>query len=81
MIEMARLLEKKSQKEVRAVILFLSAKNVSTSAMSRQHVAKFCHSFQSGRTGRQKLQYDWERPAKFFNDRNHHGTNCRKDSK
>ncbi|GFW17879.1 uncharacterized protein TNCV_1134791 [Trichonephila clavipes] len=34
---------------VRAVTRFLWAKNVSVSAMSRQHVAKLSHSFQSGR--------------------------------
>ncbi|GFY29521.1 hypothetical protein TNCV_2626911 [Trichonephila clavipes] len=34
---------------MQAVIPFLWAKNVSASAMSRQHVAKLCHSFQSGR--------------------------------
>ncbi|GFU19472.1 hypothetical protein TNCV_4371491 [Trichonephila clavipes] len=28
-----------------------------------------------------KLQYDWERSAKFFNDRNQHGTKWRNDSK
>ncbi|GFU42344.1 hypothetical protein TNCV_4554961 [Trichonephila clavipes] len=41
MIEMARRLGNRSRLEVRAVIQFLSAKNVSASAMSRQHVAKF----------------------------------------
>ncbi|GFV66555.1 uncharacterized protein TNCV_3894481 [Trichonephila clavipes] len=46
---MARFLGNWSRLEVRAVIRFLWAKNVSASAMSRQHVAKFCHSFQSGR--------------------------------
>ncbi|GFT89588.1 hypothetical protein TNCV_1610741 [Trichonephila clavipes] len=49
MIEMARLLGNGSRLEVRAVIQFLWAKNVSTSAMSRQYVAKSCHSFQSDR--------------------------------
>ncbi|GFX85191.1 hypothetical protein TNCV_1647381 [Trichonephila clavipes] len=62
MIEMARRLGNLSRFEVRAVIRLLWAKNVSTSeilsqieelfgeeAMSRQHVVKWCHSFQSGR--------------------------------
>ncbi|GFV88570.1 hypothetical protein TNCV_1243801 [Trichonephila clavipes] len=46
---MARLLGNWSRLEVRAVIGFLWAKNVSASAMSRQHVAKLCYSFQSSR--------------------------------
>ncbi|GFW40856.1 uncharacterized protein TNCV_4369041 [Trichonephila clavipes] len=46
---MARLLGKWFRLEVRAVIRFLWANNMSASAMSRQHVAKLCHSFQSGR--------------------------------
>ncbi|GFV61925.1 uncharacterized protein TNCV_4107291 [Trichonephila clavipes] len=45
----ATLFEDWSRLEVRAVIQFLWAKNVSASAMSRQHVAKLCHSFLSGR--------------------------------
>ncbi|GFT30198.1 hypothetical protein TNCV_3466691 [Trichonephila clavipes] len=32
-------------------------------------------------TGCRKPQYGRERPAKLFNDRNHHGTNLRNDSK
>ncbi|GFV76899.1 hypothetical protein TNCV_689691 [Trichonephila clavipes] len=48
-IEMVRLLENWSRLEVRAVIRFLWAKNVSVSAMSRPHVVKLCHSFQSDR--------------------------------
>ncbi|GBO27530.1 hypothetical protein AVEN_225981-1 [Araneus ventricosus] len=56
------MLKKWSRLEVRALILFLWTKNVSTSeihsqivevygeeAISRQHVAKFCRSFQSDR--------------------------------
>ncbi|GFU59326.1 hypothetical protein TNCV_4198451 [Trichonephila clavipes] len=43
MIEMAKLLG--FRLEVRAVIRFLWAKNMSASAMSRQHVEKLCHSF------------------------------------
>ncbi|GFT83132.1 hypothetical protein TNCV_629551 [Trichonephila clavipes] len=54
MIEMSRLVKNWSRLEMRAVIPFLWAKNVSTSAMSRQHAANLCHSFQSGR-------YDAER--------------------
>ncbi|GFX11892.1 hypothetical protein TNCV_2996761 [Trichonephila clavipes] len=46
---MARLLGNFCSLEVRAVIRFSWAKNASTSAMSRQHVAKLCHTFQSGR--------------------------------
>ncbi|GFV50745.1 hypothetical protein TNCV_2214061 [Trichonephila clavipes] len=46
---MVRLLGNWSRLEVRAVIRFLWAKIVSASAMSRQHVAKSCHSFPSGR--------------------------------
>ncbi|GFW01663.1 histone-lysine N-methyltransferase SETMAR [Trichonephila clavipes] len=59
---MARHLENSSRLEVRAVIQFLWANNVSASdinsqieevygeeAMSIQHVAKWCQSFQSGR--------------------------------
>ncbi|GIX93649.1 histone-lysine N-methyltransferase SETMAR [Caerostris darwini] len=61
-IEMARRLENWSQLEVRVVIRFLWTRIVSASdihsqivevyseeAMSRQHVAKWCRSFQSGR--------------------------------
>ncbi|GFV91069.1 uncharacterized protein TNCV_1249511 [Trichonephila clavipes] len=44
---MARLLGNMSRLEVRALIRFLWAKIVSACAMSR-HVAKLCHSFQSG---------------------------------
>ncbi|GFX14255.1 histone-lysine N-methyltransferase SETMAR [Trichonephila clavipes] len=59
---MARRLGNRSLLEVRTVIRFLCAKNVSVSvihsqiveiygeeAISKQHVAKRCHSFQSGR--------------------------------
>ncbi|GFS76556.1 histone-lysine N-methyltransferase SETMAR [Trichonephila clavipes] len=46
---MARLLANSSRLEVRAMIRFLWAKNASASAMSRHHVAKLRHSFQSGR--------------------------------
>ncbi|GFX81909.1 uncharacterized protein TNCV_2571091 [Trichonephila clavipes] len=46
---MARLLGNWSRLEVRTVIRFVWAKNVSAPATSRQHVAKLCHSFQSGR--------------------------------
>ncbi|GFY28653.1 hypothetical protein TNCV_3440201 [Trichonephila clavipes] len=46
---MPRLLGNWFYLEVRAVIRFLWVKNASASAMSRQHVAKLCHSFQSGR--------------------------------
>ncbi|GFW74254.1 hypothetical protein TNCV_2524581 [Trichonephila clavipes] len=35
--------------KVRAMIRFLWARNITASAMSRQHVAKLCHCFQSGR--------------------------------
>ncbi|GFW33523.1 hypothetical protein TNCV_2210581 [Trichonephila clavipes] len=35
--------------EVRAMIRYLRAKNVSASAMSRKHAATLCHSYQSGR--------------------------------
>ncbi|GFV02891.1 uncharacterized protein TNCV_3610201 [Trichonephila clavipes] len=45
---MARLLGSWTRLEVRAGIRFLWVKNVSSSEMSR-HVAKLCHSFQSGR--------------------------------
>ncbi|GFV48961.1 histone-lysine N-methyltransferase SETMAR [Trichonephila clavipes] len=45
---MAKFLRNWSRLTVRAVIRFLCAKNVSASAMSRQHVAKLCPSFQSG---------------------------------
>ncbi|GFY15224.1 uncharacterized protein TNCV_1570361 [Trichonephila clavipes] len=48
-IEIARLLGNWSRLEVRVLTRFLWAKNVSASAMSRQHVVKLCHSFQSGR--------------------------------
>ncbi|GFX53941.1 histone-lysine N-methyltransferase SETMAR [Trichonephila clavipes] len=61
-IEMARCLGNWSRLEVRAMIQFLWSKNVSASniqsqiveiygeeAMSRQHIAKWHHSFQSGR--------------------------------
>ncbi|GIY04084.1 histone-lysine N-methyltransferase SETMAR [Caerostris darwini] len=61
-IEMARRLENWSRLEVRAEVQFLLAKNVSASpihsqivevygeeARSRQHVAKWCRSFQSSR--------------------------------
>ncbi|GFW31461.1 uncharacterized protein TNCV_1288081 [Trichonephila clavipes] len=46
---MARLLGNWSRLEVRAAIRFPWAKNVFASAMSRQHAAKLCRSFQSGR--------------------------------
>ncbi|GFV27726.1 hypothetical protein TNCV_4169481 [Trichonephila clavipes] len=59
---MTRRLGNWSRLEVRVVIRFLCAKNVSApdihsqtvevygeDAMTRQHVAKWCHSFQSGR--------------------------------
>ncbi|GFU10856.1 histone-lysine N-methyltransferase SETMAR [Trichonephila clavipes] len=59
---MTKLLGSTSRLEVCALIRFLWAKNVSASdicsqivevdsddAMSRQHVVKLCHSFQSGR--------------------------------
>ncbi|GFX71618.1 histone-lysine N-methyltransferase SETMAR [Trichonephila clavipes] len=46
---MERLIGNWSRLEVRAVIRFLWAKNVSASVMSRKHVAELCHSFQSGR--------------------------------
>ncbi|GFT31646.1 hypothetical protein TNCV_230851 [Trichonephila clavipes] len=52
-IEMARLLGNWSRLEVRAVIRFLWAKNVSASPMSRQHVAKLRLSFnQTDRTSK-----------------------------
>ncbi|GFY14099.1 uncharacterized protein TNCV_3612881 [Trichonephila clavipes] len=65
---MARLIGNWSRLEVRAVIRFLWANNISASAMSRQHVEKLCHSLQSGR---QDVENGRERPVKFFNDRNH----------
>ncbi|GFY36359.1 histone-lysine N-methyltransferase SETMAR [Trichonephila clavipes] len=46
---MTRLLGKWSRLEMRALIRFLWVKNASTSAMSRQHVVKWCHFFQSSR--------------------------------
>ncbi|GFV67082.1 uncharacterized protein TNCV_1078621 [Trichonephila clavipes] len=46
---MTRLLGNWSCLEMRAVIRFLWAKNVSPSTMSGQHIAKLCHSYQSGR--------------------------------
>ncbi|GFY07747.1 hypothetical protein TNCV_4133441 [Trichonephila clavipes] len=46
---MARLLGNWSRLEVRSMIRFLWAKNVSASTMGRQNVSKLCHSFQSGR--------------------------------
>ncbi|GFX29871.1 uncharacterized protein TNCV_4750001 [Trichonephila clavipes] len=48
-VEMARLLGNWSRLEMRAVVRFLWAKNVSASVMSRQPVVKLCHSFQLGR--------------------------------
>ncbi|GFU64467.1 histone-lysine N-methyltransferase SETMAR [Trichonephila clavipes] len=63
------------------MIQFLWAKNVSASeihsqfaevyvdeAMNRQHVVKWCHSFQSGKTECRKLQYGRERTAKSFTE-------------
>ncbi|GFT06447.1 hypothetical protein TNCV_3355841 [Trichonephila clavipes] len=78
---MARLLGNWFRLEVRTVIQFLCAKNMSISSMSRQYVVELCQSFRSGRQDCRKQQYDMERPAKFFNDRNHHGTTWRNDSK
>ncbi|GFV66142.1 hypothetical protein TNCV_2900681 [Trichonephila clavipes] len=61
---MARRLKNWSRLEVRAMVRFLWAKNVTTSdiqsrimkvygeAMRRKHVAKWCLSFQSGRQNR-----------------------------
>ncbi|GFV45881.1 HTH_48 domain-containing protein [Trichonephila clavipes] len=62
MIERAKLLGNWSRLEERVMIQFLWAKNVSSfdihsqivkvygeEAMNRQHVAKWCHSFQSSR--------------------------------
>ncbi|PRD26724.1 UNVERIFIED_CONTAM: hypothetical protein NCL1_37357 [Trichonephila clavipes] len=64
-----------SRLEVRAVIRFLWGKNVSESAMSRQHVAKLCHSLQSGRQDVESRSMTGSgRSNTCFNDRNHYGT-------
>ncbi|GFX36322.1 histone-lysine N-methyltransferase SETMAR [Trichonephila clavipes] len=61
---MARLLGNLSRLEVQVVILFLWAKNVSASAMSRQHVTKLCYSFQSGRQDVESRNMTWSgRPS------------------
>ncbi|GFX92989.1 hypothetical protein TNCV_139331 [Trichonephila clavipes] len=84
MIEIARDFGNWSRLEMRAIIQFLRAKKVSASPMSRQYMnehTKMCYSFSIRQMGCRKLQYDKEWPAKYLNDRNHHGTNSRNDLK